>query len=123
VCWLGLRIDPVVHRARITQRARAQFATGLVEARGLRQRYDPALPAFSAIGYREAWSVLDGERTLEAAIEVDAHRNAQFAKRQMTWFRAEPEIGWLDGTTTDPCDAALAAARRVTEAVRRPTKP
>ena len=105
-------MDPASHRERITARARAQFATGLLEeARRLRERYDPRLPAFSAIGYREAWSVIDGDRTLEAAIELDALRNAQFAKRQMTWFRAEPEIGWLDATTEDPFAAAWARVR------------
>ena len=40
--------------------------------RGLRERFDPGLPAFSAIGYREAWAVLDGELTRDAAIELDA---------------------------------------------------
>ncbi len=114
VCWLGLRSEPAAHRERITTRARAQFAAGLLEeARSLRERFDPGLPAFSAIGYHEAWSVLDGERTLEAAIELDALRNAQFAKRQMTWFRAEPEIGWLDATTEDPFAAAWARIRSV----------
>ena len=67
----------------------------------------PALPAFSAIGYREAWSVLDGERTLEEAIADDARRNVRFAKRQRTWFRAEPDIAWLDAGST-VTSAALA---------------
>ena len=45
----------------IATRARAQFDAGLVEeARVLRERFDPTLPAFSAIGYREAWAVIDG---------------------------------------------------------------
>jgi tRNA dimethylallyltransferase len=54
------------------------------------------LPAFSAIGYREAWAVIDGEATVEEAIALDAQRNVQFAKRQRTWFRSEPDIAWLD---------------------------
>ncbi len=62
VAWIGLRLEPDVHRERIAARARAQFDAGLVEeARALRERFDPGLPAFSAIGYREAWSVLDGD--------------------------------------------------------------
>ena len=96
VAWLGLRVEPATHARWIADRARAQFAAGLVEeARALRERFDPHLPAFSAIGYREAWAVLDGELTLEAAIELDARRNLQFAKRQATWFRSEPAITWL----------------------------
>lgn len=112
VQWLGLRVEPTIHVKWIAQRARAQFDAGLLnEAAALRKRYDPALPAFSAIGYREAWSVLDGRATLTEAIEVDIRRNVAFAKRQRTWFRAEPEIEWLDATTGDPTPAALARTR------------
>jgi tRNA dimethylallyltransferase len=109
--WLGLRLGPGEHRGWIARRARAQFDAGLLEeARALRERFDPALPAFSAIGYREAWAVIDGERSLQAAIELDATRNLQFAKRQATWFRSEPGIEWLDATEA-PLDRALATAR------------
>jgi tRNA dimethylallyltransferase len=110
VAWLGLMVEPAVHRSWIAARARAQFDAGLVEeARVLRERFDPALPAFSAIGYREAWSVLDGELTREDAIELDARRNVAFAKRQRTWFRSEPDITWLDATEGLPTAAALEA--------------
>mgnify|MGYP000218043347 CR=1 FL=1 len=48
VAWLGLTVEPSVHRDWVAARARAQFDAGLVEeARGLRERFDPALPAFS----------------------------------------------------------------------------
>ncbi|HSL33881.1 MAG TPA: tRNA dimethylallyltransferase, partial [Candidatus Limnocylindrales bacterium] len=113
VAWLGLDLDRATHRAWVAKRARGQFEAGLIEeARSLRERYDPALPAFSAIGYREAWSVIDGTATLEAAIEEDARRNIAFAKRQRTWFRAEEGIEWLHATS-DPLPAAIAAARRL----------
>ena len=101
--WLGLTVEPPVHREWIAARARAQFDAGLIdEAVALRARWDPTLPAFSAIGYAEAWSVVDGQRTLEEAIAADAARNVAFAKRQRTWFRSEPDISWLDATTGDP---------------------
>ena len=97
VAWIGLTVEPATHREWIAHRARAQFDAGLIEEAGaIRERFDPALPAFSAIGYREAWAVLDGELTREAAIAEDARRNLAFAKRQRTWFRAEPDITWLD---------------------------
>jgi len=112
VLWLGLTVAPAAHREWIARRARAQFDAGLVdEAAHLRERYDPTLPAFSAIGYREAWAVIDGELPLEAAIELDVRRNIAFAKRQATWFRAEPEIEWLDATEADPTPAALERIR------------
>ena len=114
--WLGLRVAPDVHRSWIAGRAREQFDAGLVEeARALRDRFDPALPAFSAIGYREAWAVIDGSLTRDAAIELDAQRNVAFAKRQATWFRSEPEIEWLDATTV-PVDRATEVAQVMAEA-------
>jgi tRNA dimethylallyltransferase len=118
VVWLGLDIaDRAVHARRIAGRARQQFDDGLIdEARALRERFDPTLPAFSAIGYRDAWSVLDGKRTLEEAIADDARRNEQFAKRQRTWFRSEPAITWLD-STDDPTRRAVDASRRLLETV------
>jgi tRNA dimethylallyltransferase len=116
VAWLGLRLAPEVHRDWIARRAREQFDAGLIEeARTLRERFAPALPAFSAIGYREAWTVLDGELTREAAIELDATRNVQFAKRQATWFRSEPGIAWLDAQADDVEVLALRAARRLVD--------
>jgi tRNA dimethylallyltransferase len=95
-------------------RARAQFDGGLIdEAVGLRERFDPELSAFSAIGYREAWAVVDGKLTRDEAIEQDTRRNVAFAKRQRTWFRAEPDVTWLDATTDDPFPAAVAATRAI----------
>ena len=109
VAWVGLDVDAATHRRWIAERARAQFDAGLVdEAQALRERFDRALPAFSAIGYREAWAVIDGELGLDAAIAEDARRNQAFAKRQRTWFRGEPDIEWLDAATDQ---AGLVAAR------------
>jgi tRNA dimethylallyltransferase len=107
VRWIGLRVAPAMHRAWIARRAREQFEAGLIEeAAALRERFDPALAAFSAIGYREAWAVLDGRLSREEALELDAGRNVAFARRQATWFRRDPAIDWLD-----PTDDALAAAQ------------
>jgi tRNA dimethylallyltransferase len=113
VGWLGLRLAPDVHRAWIARRAREQFDAGLIdEAKALRERFDPALPAFSAIDYREAWAVLNDKLTREQAIELDAKRNIDFARRQATWFRSERDIEWLDAAT-DVTGVAVEAARRL----------
>jgi len=110
VLGLQLAVEPAEHRRRITARARAQFAAGLVdEAVRLRARYDPGLPCFTAIGYRESWAVVDGACSLEEAIALDAQRNAAFARRQRTWFRAERSLEVLDATD----DALSAAAARL----------
>ena len=113
IVWLGLGAAPAVHARWIAERAADQFANGLLdEAAALRERYDPALPAFSAIGYREAWDVLDGRLSPEDAIALDVRRNIAFAKRQRTWFRAEPGIEWLDAAA-EPYGPARAAAERL----------
>jgi tRNA dimethylallyltransferase len=114
IAWLGLTVEPATHAVRIAARAHAQFDAGLLdEAQSLRERFDPSLPAFSAIGYREAWAVLDSESTLHAAIATDATRTIAFAKRQRTWFRSEPDITWLDATDDLPTVAALDLVRPV----------
>jgi tRNA dimethylallyltransferase len=114
VAWLGLDVPREIHGRWIAERARAQFDAGLVEeARALRERYDPTLPAFSAIGYAEAWALLDAEIDREPAIERDAARNVAFAKRQRTWFRGEPGIEWLDPTAGDPLPRTAEMAHRL----------
>ncbi|MBF8289938.1 MAG: tRNA delta(2)-isopentenylpyrophosphate transferase [Chloroflexi bacterium] len=114
IAWLGLDVPRDAHARWIADRARAQFAAGLVdEARSLRERYDPTLPAFSAIGYAESWALLDGEIDRETAIERNMARNVAFAKRQRTWFRREPEIEWLDPTADALDPLALRVARRL----------
>jgi tRNA dimethylallyltransferase len=116
IAWIGLDVEPAIHADWIANRAREQFDSGLIEeARVLRERFDSALPAFSAIGYREAWAVLDGTLTREQAIEADAARNVAFAKRQRTWFRREPDVVWLDASSPDVDAVAAAAARRLLE--------
>ena len=108
VLGLQLVVEPAEHRRRIQERAGQQFDAGLVEeARALRERFDPTLPAFSAIGYHESWAFLDGARTLDEAIALDALHNEQFAKRQKTWFRREPALAVVDASV-DPRPAALA---------------
>jgi len=95
--WLGLSLEPGEHRRRIRERAERQFQEGfLEEAADLRARYDPVSPAFSAVGYREAFACLAGELDEPAAVEATIARTWAYARRQRTWFRAESRIEWLD---------------------------
>jgi tRNA dimethylallyltransferase len=97
IAWLGLDVERATNDRWIAERARWQFENGLLEeATALRARYDPTLPPFSAMGYREAFAVLDSEMTVEEAIKIDARRTRQFARRQRTWFRNEAGVEWLD---------------------------
>ncbi len=119
VTWLGLRPDPLRHHQLIADRARAQFDSGLVdEAAALRARFDPGLPAFSAIGYRESWAYLDGQLSRDAAIALDATRSIQFAKRQATWFRSERVVEWLNPAEEGFLAAVLDRARALAGAPR-----
>ncbi|AFV76433.1 tRNA isopentenyltransferase MiaA [Thermus oshimai JL-2] len=76
---------------RLEERARRQFARGLVEeVRGLLARYPEIPTALQAIGYKEVVGYLRGEYSLEEALERDIRAVKAYAKRQYTWFRHEP---------------------------------
>ena len=82
--------------ARLNQRAAAMFSAGLVdETRGLLARYGP-VKALDSLGYRQAAAVLAGTLTLEAAVEAAQQGHRNFAKRQLTWFRREPDVRWIE---------------------------
>lgn len=97
VTWLGLVLEPAEHRRRIAARISKHFETGLLdEAARLRERYREDLPAFSAMGYGEAFDVLAGRIDMPGAMACDARRTWAYARRQRTWFRSEPDIEWLE---------------------------
>ena len=98
VLRLGLNPDRDALYARINERACRMFAMGLVEeTRGLLEKYGEAARPLGSLGYKQAVQLLRGEVSREAAIRAaqQAHRN--YAKRQLTWFRREPEVVWLAG--------------------------
>jgi tRNA dimethylallyltransferase len=82
---------------RLNERCAAMFAAGLVEeTRGLLTRYGP-VKALDSLGYRQARGVLDGAMSVEDAIKAAQQGHRNYAKRQMTWFRREPEVQWIEG--------------------------
>ena len=88
--------------ARINQRAAAMFDRGLIEeTESLRVRFGDDCRALTALGYAQAMAVLRGELTLEAAISAAQQGHRNYAKRQLTWFRREPEMHWLAGFGDD----------------------
>jgi tRNA dimethylallyltransferase len=58
-------------------------------------------PALDSLGYRQAAQYLDGALTLEQAIAAASQGHRNYAKRQLTWFRREPEVAWLNGFGDD----------------------
>jgi tRNA dimethylallyltransferase len=82
---------------RLNRRASAMFAAGLIEeTRGLLARYGP-MKALDSLGYRQAMAALAGTLSEEAAIEATQQGHRNYAKRQLTWFRREPEVYWIAG--------------------------
>ena len=82
---------------RLNRRCAAMFAAGLVEeTRGLLERFGPVKP-LDSLGYKQARSVLDGSIRVEDAIKAAQQGHRNYAKRQMTWFRREPEVRWIEG--------------------------
>ena len=94
---------------RIDQRVDKMIAAGwLDEARALLELGLPEhAPARKALGYRELFRVLESEWTLEHAREEIKKATRRFAKRQMTWFRGQRGVAWLDTPTVEDVEKAL----------------
>ena len=99
---VGLDPDRALLYDRINQRARVMFETGLIEeTESLLEKYGASALPLASLGYKQAVQLLRDELSHEQAIQAaqQAHRN--YAKRQMTWFRREPEVQWLKGFGDD----------------------
>ena len=106
---IGLSIDRAVLHGRLAERVHRMVEAGLVaevaglERRGLRE----GRTASRALGYQQFLRVLDGGSTVAQASEETIIATRQFARRQLTWFRADPRIGWFDWQRPDLLAAAL----------------
>lgn len=86
---------------RLNRRAAAMFAAGMVEeTRGLLDRYGP-VTALDSLGYRQAKAVVAGTASLEEAVKAAQQGHRNYAKRQLTWFRREPDVHWLESFGDD----------------------
>ncbi len=109
---LGLNPEREVLYARINQRAAKMFDRGLIaETERLREKYGDQARPLASLGYKQAVQFLRGELDRESAIAAaqQAHRN--YAKRQITWFRREPDVQWLAGFGDEPDIQAEGIAR------------
>jgi len=90
--------------ARINQRAAQMFDDGLIaETQSLLQRFgdDRAITPIHSLGYEQALQHLRGELLLAQAVASAQQGHRNYAKRQMTWFRREPDVAWLEGFGDD----------------------
>jgi tRNA dimethylallyltransferase len=97
--WLGIAPTRSLLVERLAQRVERMFEAGLLEEVRtlLASGVPPDAKAFESVGYREAVAVLQGTLTLAQAKESTLIRTRQYAKRQMTWFRAQEGMQWLPG--------------------------
>jgi tRNA dimethylallyltransferase len=115
---IGLNPPRAALYERLNRRCAQMFAAGLVEeTRALLARYGP-VKALDSLGYRQARGVLDGSLSLDDAIRAAQQGHRNYAKRQLTWFRREPEVHWIERfgdeaetvrQAEEPIRAALAA--------------
>ena len=95
---VGLDLDPAVLNEALLQRVHRMYQAGLLDevceliTHGLRE----GRTASAAIGYKQALAVLDGQMSQDEAIESTHIATRQFAKRQRTWFRADPRVKHYD---------------------------
>ena len=96
---------------RIDRRVEAMFACGLVEeTRGLLRRFSAEARGFQALGYRQAVSVVRGDLSVQEAITLTQRDTRRYAKRQLTWFRKERDVKWLDLSGEHPSATRQALA-------------
>jgi len=101
---LRLGLNPPRERLyeRINRRAAAMFDRGLIEeTERLIARYGPTCRPLTSLGYAEATAVLENELTREQAVTQAQQGHRNYAKRQLTWFRREPNMHWLEGCGGD----------------------
>lgn len=114
-CWIGLDyMDRAVLYGRIDLRVELMLQAGLLdEIRSLLARgISPQTTAMQAIGYKEFFSALDGSCSLQEAAALVQQRSRNYAKRQLTWFRRNPDIRWLRLSGQESFDEILASARQ-----------
>lgn len=99
VLKFGIEWDREKLYERIDTRAAHQIEDGLInETKMLLQKgYDLSLPSMSSLGYPEMIKYITGEMSLEEALELLQKNTRNYAKRQLTWFRREPDVIWISG--------------------------
>lgn len=105
---MGLMLPRQELYARIDTRVNQMIAEGLEDEarRLLDQGYSPTLGPLRSLGYKEMIAYLCGESDRTTAIEKIKQETRRFAKRQFTWFRADPNLLWFDGSAQDSAAVA-----------------
>lgn len=91
---IGLKMDRCQLYERINQRVDTMLKEGLIEEAKKLYPYRH-LNALQTVGYKELFGYFDGTHSLEKAVELIKRNTRRYAKRQMTWFRKDPNISWF----------------------------
>jgi tRNA dimethylallyltransferase len=114
VLEIGLRMDRELLVARLAERVRGMWSAGMVQetedlvSKGLRE----SVTAGYAIGYSQALAQLDGELSQEQAIESTTKLTQKYARRQMSWFKRDTRINWLEALDPEITNLAIALVRK-----------
>jgi len=106
---VGLSLDRKKLYERIDRRVEKMISGGFLdEAKGLKEKgYSKELKALKTVGYQEFFSYLEGETDFASAVESIKLNTRRYAKRQLTWFRKDKEIRWLDVEKEDLVEQIL----------------
>lgn len=109
VLKIGLTLERNVLYGRINRRVDQMLAAGLLEEVEslLKRGYDPALKSMQSIGYRHMVQFIQKERSWEEAVALMKRDTRRYAKRQWTWFKADPKVNWVDPDDLDAIRAAV----------------
>jgi tRNA dimethylallyltransferase len=99
LAWVGLTLDrPVLYR-RIDERVEAMMSQGLwEEVQSLRNRLAPGSTALQALGYKELLQEIEGQASLAEAVNRIKTGTRNYAKRQLTWFRRDERVTWIEAS-------------------------
>jgi tRNA dimethylallyltransferase len=124
VVTFALRIPPEATAERVARRVDAQFAQGLLDEirRILNAGVPPTALPFTGLVYRQALEHLRGARDEAATRELIVRENRQYSRRQLIWFRKEPDLHWIHAAG-ERAETVEEVARALTSLEIRPDAP
>jgi tRNA dimethylallyltransferase len=112
---IGLTLNRKILYERINARVEQMLAAGLLEeAKALKAKLTPEMPAYRTIGYEELFQYLDGKISYDEAVRLIKKHTREYAKRQLIYFKREPDVHWID-VTGKPLEEILNAVLGILE--------
>jgi len=103
----------------IDERVEKMMRDGLREETERLFKLNPSATALQSLGYKEIGSYIAGEASLDEAVELIKKRTRNYAKRQMTWFRKEPDVHWVDVSSIMDADGILSKVLNEVEIIKK----